>query len=162
MRGRVWAAALLLCFVAATGLRAQDPREAVLATVSAFFDGMATRDTLALKRLSTAQGYIHAVRTDTTVAPSATSHADFIAAMGAARESYLERMWDPTVLVEGPLAVVWTRFDFHRGAAFSHCGINAILLVLAPEGWKISGVAYTFQQRDCPPSPLGAVVGEPR
>ena len=67
----------------------------------------------------------------------------------------LERMWDATVLVHGPLAQVWTPYDFHADGEFSHCGVDAFTLIKTSEGWRVSGVAYTVEPTGCEPSPLG-------
>jgi len=64
-------------------------------------------------------------------------------------------MWEPTVLVHGPLAVVWAAYDFHRNKTFSHCGVDAFTLLRSPTGWKIATVSYTTEATGCKPSPLG-------
>jgi ketosteroid isomerase-like protein len=79
-------------------------------------------------------------------------------ATGLARASgqpaYLERMWDPTVLVDGDLAVVWTPYDFWIGDQFSHCGTDVFTMMRTEDGWRLATIAYNVV-RDCQPSPLG-------
>ena len=70
-------------------------------------------------------------------------------------DTYVERMWDPTVLVRGPLAVVWAPYDIHRNGQFVHCGVDAFTLMRTPTGWKIATVSYTAEPVGCAPSPLG-------
>jgi hypothetical protein len=67
---------------------------------------------------------------------------------------YLERMWDPTVLIDGDLAVVWTRYDFWLDGTLSHGGTDVIVLLRTDEGWRIASFAWTSES-DAPPSPLG-------
>jgi hypothetical protein len=62
----------------------------------------------------------------------------------------MERMFDPVVHVNGPIAVVWTPYDFHVNGNFSHCGIDVFNLVRVGDTWRISSVAYTVQREDCP------------
>ena len=70
---------------------------------------------------------------------------------------WLERMWEPTVLVDGDMATVWTRYDFHIDGVFSHCGVDVIVLLRTDEGWKISSFAWSVERDGCPESPLGPV-----
>jgi hypothetical protein len=67
----------------------------------------------------------------------------------------LERMWDPEVRIQGAIAAVWTRYDFHRDGKFSHCGTDAFNLVKTAEGWKIASAMWTVERTGCVPSPLG-------
>ena len=71
------------------------------------------------------------------------------------RGKALERMWDPEVRVQGSIAQVWTRYDFHNNGAFSHCGIDAFNLVKTDDGWKIASAMWTVERTGCAPSPLG-------
>ena len=152
------ASALLLCGCAAPrAVLAQSEHDAVLAAVQGLFDAMARKDSTAMKALLTEDGVLYAVRADTVAPPRATTHRQFIAQISGASDRLLERMWEPQVTVDGPIALVWARYDFHVNEAFSHCGIDAVSLVRAPSGWKISGITYTFQRSGCAPSPLRAV-----
>jgi hypothetical protein len=67
-------------------------------------------------------------------------------------------MWDPTVLIDGDIAMVWTRYDFHIDGEFSHCGVDAVLLLRTDDGWRIASLAWT-SEKDCNPSPLGLPPG---
>ncbi len=68
--------------------------------------------------------------------------------------AYLERMWDPTVLVDGDLGMVWTPDDFWIGDQFSHCGTDVFTIMRTDDGWRLAAIAYNVD-RDCSPSPLG-------
>jgi hypothetical protein len=72
----------------------------------------------------------------------------------------IERMWDPIVVVSGPLATLWAPYDFYNGATFSHCGIDTATLMETEDGWRIVGLSWTRMQPpacslhpDGPPSP---------
>ncbi len=45
-------------------------------------------------------------------------------------------------MLHGRIAVVWTPYDFHNDGELSHCGIDALSLLMTDEGWKIAGVTY--------------------
>jgi hypothetical protein len=130
---------------------------AVLGAVQHLFDIMATNDTVAARRLLVPDGRFFAVEPGPAGEGivRVMSHEAFIAALGEAWERWLERMWEPEVRVHGPIAMVWTPYDFYRDGAFSHCGVDAVTLVRQEGEWRISGITYTVEREGCPPSPLG-------
>jgi hypothetical protein len=73
----------------------------------------------------------------------------------AAKEAYLERIWDPEVRFHGPLAIVTAPYDFHIDGVFSHCGTDVFELFETDDGWRLAGGSYTVQKEGCAPSPLG-------
>lgn len=128
----------------------------IVATVQALFDAMAARDVAAMEALLVPEGRVIAMRGDAVHGtPGGTSNADFIAAIVASEGQLLERMWDPAVREEGPIAMLWAPYDFHRDGEFSHCGVDHVSLVRTDSGWKIAGITYTVQREGCEPSPLG-------
>jgi hypothetical protein len=117
---------------------------------------MDQRDTSTLRTLMEPEGHAFAVfwgrdTLDIEVAP----HRDFFTAIAKAKERWRERMWNPTVLHHGPIAVVWAPYDFHLGNKFSHCGVDTFTLIRRREGWRIADVAFTMEAEGCKPSPLG-------
>lgn len=94
------------------------------------------------------------VRADGSV--RTTSRAQFIEQVGGSGGELLERMWDPTVLVDGAVAIVSTPYDFWIGTEFSHCGVDTFQLVRAVDGWKVTSLNYDVRPPEsCPESPLG-------
>jgi hypothetical protein len=87
-----------------------------------------------------------------------TSTAEtFVTRVSAAKQAYLERMWEPKVLVRGGIAVLWAPYDFHLDGKFSHCGIDTASFVKVAGAWKIASLSYTRETANCPVSPLGPV-----
>lgn len=72
-----------------------------------------------------------------------------------AKESWLERMWRPIVHVDGRVAVVWTRYDFHRDGKFSHNGTDCFTLLKTDQGWKIVCGAYSVEPGAQTENPAG-------
>ena len=164
-RASCLAGPLAAILVAAAGpLAAQDgaggdgAEEQVLAAVQALFDAMAARDSAAVADVLIGDGvyFVAGVR-DGGPVHAIASQADFPALVGAQPAPLIERMWDATVLVHDPIAIVWTPYDFHVGAEFSHCGVDAFSLVRTPEGWKIAGIVFTRETQACPETPFGPV-----
>lgn len=147
----------ILCLLLALprALSAQSDSAAVVATVQRLFDAMAMGDTAAARSILLPGMRFVATLADTTSRARTQSDTSFIRQLATDREAYLERMWSPVVHVDGPLAVLWTPYDFHIGTQWSHCGTDTVTLVRADGGWRIAAFAYTVQRRNCAPSPLG-------
>ncbi len=74
--------------------------------------------------------------------------------------SYTERGFNPTVLISGPVAMVWMPYDFYLDGAWSHCGVDVFTLLHAEAGWRIATVSWSIEQPpacerhpDGPPEP---------
>jgi hypothetical protein len=70
------------------------------------------------------------------------------------RGRWIERMFSPTVTVEGTLASIWAPYDFHFETTFSHCGIDAVHLLRTVDGWRITSLTDTYQTTGCPTRPV--------
>lgn len=150
--------ALQLCLFTTLGAQNPPPEEhQVLAAVRRLFDAMRSRDTATMRSLFVRDARLFGVRTRQTgevVLQSLT--ADQFAAFVArdTRAPWIERAWDPRVLVRGTLATVWADYDFHFGTQFSHCGVDAVQLLKVPDrGWQIVSIADTFETQGCPRRP---------
>ena len=134
----------------------EDDKAAVIATVQKFFDTMASRDVQGARSVLMADGKLFAVR-DQNGQPTAraSSLQEYLDGLGKRTQDYRERMWSPEVRIHGPIATLWTAYDFWVDGKFSHCGVDAFDLIKMADGWKISGGAYTVERTGCAPSPLG-------
>jgi hypothetical protein len=161
MRGTRFLLALLPLLLAHPEASAQAPdaerdRREIVEAVQRFFDTMATRDVEGAGQVLLPGGSLVSVRTqDGALVVRSTTHQAYLDGLARRQADVLERMWDPEVRIHGPIATLWTRYDFYRNGAFSHCGVDAFDLVRTESGWKISGGIYTVETADCPPSPLG-------
>jgi hypothetical protein len=146
--------ACLAAFVPAV-VAAQTPRDSAIAVVQEFFRAMRDRDTVAARAVLTPDGHAVATLQGTdSVATRITAHSGFVKQLAGFKETLRERMWDPTVMIRGPIAIVWAPYDFHRGDTFSHCGVDAFSLVRGATGWRIVDIIYTVEPKGCEPSPL--------
>jgi hypothetical protein len=149
-------AAVFMSLAPTSATLAQASRDSVVAAVNAFFRAMAARDTAALRRVQFPDGIQYAARVrGDSVSIGRGTFEGFAQQLATMRDTYVERMWDPTVLVHGPMAVVWAPYDIHRNREFMHCGVDSFTLFRTPSGWKIATVTYTAEPAGCAPSPLG-------
>lgn len=134
-----------------------DEEKAVLAAVQQFFDTMHTRDVAGARSVLDDQGAFVSVRwsDDGTRTVRRSPNAAYLDGLAAGQATNLERMWNAEVRVHGPIAVVWTPYDFHVDGTFSHCGIDAFQLLRTDAGWTITGGTYTVERTGCAESPLG-------
>ncbi|MEN8377088.1 MAG: hypothetical protein ABFS34_16815 [Gemmatimonadota bacterium] len=157
------AAAAILSLAPLTPATAQAPDGAeaeVLAAVQEFFDAMAARDSVAAADILIDEGVFFAVGTqDGVPGHTVSSHAAFARLVGQLEDPIIERMWDPEVLMHGPIAIVWAPYDLYRGDDFSHCGVDGFSLVRTPDGWKIAAIIFTRETEDCPDNPAGPLGG---
>jgi hypothetical protein len=136
----------------------RDDNADVRQTVERFFSAMRTRDTAALRSVLHAQAKLVALTPSAdSVAVRISTADEFFGVIGSAPAVPLERMWNPEIRVDGPLATLWTRYDFHRGGEFSHCGTDSFQLARINGAWVVTALSYTVVRpaSRCEPSPLG-------
>ncbi len=148
--GSVACAASTSAVIPADAAGAAD-RDAVIAAVESVFAAMRTRDTTALRAAFVPNAQLVSIRRVPGAAPrvQVSPLSVFIVSIGRAPEELVERMWDPRVEVGGEIASLWAPYDFRIGAAFSHCGHDAVQLVRTPDGWKITALTYTVITEGC-------------
>jgi len=146
----------LFCFLVAAGLprvaaaQAGD-RESILTTVQKVFDAMRTRDTALLSQAFDSTARLVGVSSRGTPSVSLTAPSQFGAAIARAPagDVWNERIYDPEVRIDGNVAQVWAYYTFHRNAAFSHCGVDAFMLVKVGSTWKITQLADSRRTEGC-------------
>jgi hypothetical protein len=155
---------LLLTASLATAAQAQAAPDraadsvAVIGVAQDLLRAISTRDTALARRLMLPGAQLASVQDPAgpTSAGRIQTDSQFIAMVGTAKQRFLERMWNPTVFLQGSLAVVRAPYDFHIDGAFSHCGVDVFTLVRSKGEWRVTHVVYTAQRQNCAASPLGA------
>jgi hypothetical protein len=127
-------------------LRAQaSAADSVTQTLRGLFDAMRLADTASTRAVFLDGARILPIAkqsTDTTVGGlTVDAFVAFVAK--TATSPWIERMVTPDVRVSGGVALAWFEYDVHRGAAFSHCGVNAVTLRRTTVGWRIMTMAFT-------------------
>lgn len=123
-------------------------REAeVVATLQALFDALETGDAALLRSVTDPSVVMHFSETRDGATTFGSATLDGLAERITTSEvPLIERMWDPVVVVNGPLATIWTPYDFYSGEDFSHCGVDAANLMDGPDGWRIVALSWTRLQ----------------
>lgn len=138
------------------GMVAQEPTEAeagVIAAVNAVFEGMAKGDTDALSALMMDESQLLAMGPR---GPQWRSGDSFASGFEGREEPVIERMWNPAVMIDGPMAMLWAPYDVYVGERWIHCGTDVFQLARVEGVWKVAFIGYTATQPpDCKPHPEG-------
>ncbi len=136
--------------------QSNEDEDAVLAAVQKFFDTMASKSADEAREILDPEGSFVSVRwQDGKQVVGRSSLREYLERLEGRSESLLERMWEPEVLIHSSIAIVWTKYDFHRDGKFSHCGVDAFQLTKLDTGWTITGGTFTVEPVGCAESPLG-------
>lgn len=162
-----WIGRLLL---AGTGLAIAFPaaaqemgeKEAVLALMDKAFAAVTSQDADDWRAIQLAEGTTLSFRADPAGPPGKQlfrmrSNEVAVAGMSGTDHEYIER-WtgEPTVLIRGPIAVVWGEYDFHLDGEFLHCGVDSADLVKIDGEWKIANFMWTVERENCPTNMSGS------
>ena len=119
-------------------------RRAVLAAVYSFFDAMETRDVEASERVLIPEGtFVSSRLADGEQQVRSFTNAEYVERLAERQDDVRETMNNPTVLIEGDIAIVWADYRFERNGELSHTGIDAFTLVRVDGEWKIAGGIYS-------------------
>ena len=127
---------------------------AVIETVQSFFDALALKDSASAKQVMLQDGMLQSIRVTESGPLIRSQHFQtFFKRISEETRDLLERMRKPTVLVQGRTAMLWAAYDFYIDGSYSHCGTDVFSLLKTDTGWKIAGIIYSVETRDCPDTP---------
>ena len=122
-------------------------RAEVVATLQQLFDALETGDEGLLRSVIDPSVVMHFSETRDGETTFGSATLDGLAGRITSSEvPLIERMWDPVVVVNGPLATIWTPYDFYAGETFSHCGVDVASVMSTSAGWKIVALSWTRLQ----------------
>ena len=118
-------------------------QEAVLEVVQSFFDALHARDSAAMVALTLDGAIVVSTRYNSEGQQVIRLRREDESTLAAEGPSLVERGFNPTVLFEGDIAIVWMPYDIYVDGAFLHCGIDAFTMIKDAETWKITSTAYS-------------------
>jgi len=142
-------AILLTCLN--TGLFAQNEETAIKQTVNNLFIGMKAGDSTIARSAFAGNCIMQTIVSNYGIASARTENLnEFIKFIGSvAKDKLDERIVFTKILIDGPLAVVWTDYKFYLNNKFSHCGVNSFQLVKGAKGWRIVYLIDTRRKNGC-------------
>ncbi len=146
-----------LVLVLTTGLcrevnaQERDDVQSINLLMQRFFDAMRQQDTvfLADSFYPDAKMYTIIEKDDSEISIGKNEVPEFIQRAGESKQVLDERIANPIVNVDGPMATAWVPYQFYIDGEFHHCGVNAFQFVHTPSGWKISHIMDTRRAENC-------------
>jgi len=129
---------------------APDEEAAVLDAIDRFLIAMAARDRTTYASLRTADGMTYSQRlVDGEWRLRRRSNQQDIDLLDAETEPSSEAYWDPTVLIRGPIAVVWAPYEFRIDEKVSHCGVDVFEMLKVDGRWVMGNAMWTVEPNAC-------------
>lgn len=143
---------LLTAFVFSLKLNAQSTEDSVKAVVNTLFAGMKNADASLLKSAFAENAVMQTISRNKegkmiVDTENIDEFASFVSKLK--KDSADERIQFETIKIDGPLAIVWTPYNFYLNGKFSHCGVNSFQLVRFDGVWKIQYIIDTRRRQGC-------------
>ena len=140
---------------AATKLASKEPapaeRAEVLKAVEGFFSAMRTKDSAGLANSFTGRAtWTVANYGRAKVVVSSRKASEDVERMSKSKQALDERwLGDPTVRIDGDVALVWGFYQFKVDGKVTHCGYDSFHMLKEEGAWRIEGGAYTVRPAGC-------------
>jgi len=131
---------------------AQPSEDSVKNAVNLLFEGMKNSDPSILKKAFADSAILQTIgrnKEGKTIIRNEKIDAFAESVSKAPKGSLDERIQFETVKIDGPLAIVWTPYQFYYDGKFSHCGVNSFQLVRINGEWKIQYLIDTRRRENC-------------
>lgn len=131
---------------------AQNSEDSVKTVVQNLFFAMKSADTVLLKSSFADSAILQTIvmNTQEIVTVRNEQLKDFVDFISKEEKGNAdERIIFETIKIDGPLAFVWTPYEFYYKEKFSHCGVNSFQLVKFSSGWKIQYLVDTRRKDNC-------------
>lgn len=148
-------AALWLCSAAASAEDNANDRAAILELMDKAFAAVASGDPDDWRAIQLAEGTTLSFRPDGEGGQAMRIASNEEAIQREPTDDiYLERwIGEPTVMIRGPIAVVWGEYEFFINGERSHCGVDSVDMVSVDGEWKIANFMWTVEPDGCPDTP---------
>ncbi len=146
--------AMAIVYLLSLNLSSQETEEtAIQNTIEAFFEGFHDQDSVRIKQTVSQEIIlqtifkdslgVHLVRTE--------DFSGFLKSIVGIPETtkFQEVIKSYSIQVDGPMANVWTPYEFRVNDTFSHCGVNSFQLLKSDGKWKIIYLVDTRRKKDC-------------
>lgn len=143
---------LAAAFLAAPAAAQTDDRQDIIAAAGRYLEAINSNDAAAYAALQVDSGMtfaqIYKGGGGPTLRPR--SNKEWVAMMQGDTATYLERFWDPTVLIHKDIAVFWAPYSFDENGKRKHCGVDVFDFVRVDGEWKVANAMWTIEPEGCP------------
>jgi len=124
--------------------------ENVVSVVQHFFIVTESRNIKEAQKLLLSEGFTFSINQEGRTNNFQISNLEeYINSLPRSKERHREEMYNPKVLVQKNIAVLWTDYYFYTNGKFSHCGIKTFNLIKTENGWKIVSLVWTIEKNNC-------------
>jgi hypothetical protein len=133
-------------------VNAQAAEDSVKAVVNNLFSAMRNADPVLLRSAFSDSAILQTITRNNegkmqVVTENVNEFANFVSTVK--KDSADERIQFESIKIDGPLAIVWTPYNFYHNGKFSHCGVNSFQLVRFDGIWKIQYLIDTRRKQGC-------------
>ncbi|MEP3050754.1 MAG: nuclear transport factor 2 family protein [Erythrobacter sp.] len=160
MRGflKTAAAALAFALCAAPTSALADPQpshpEIVTSTVQDFMAAFDTGDEAQMRALMVEESQVILVQEDDeSDTVRGLPLAELAARIAGSEANLKEPIEIRSVMIDGPVAMVWADYSLFVGSRRSHCGVDIFTLVREDGVWKIATITYSHITEPCEEAP---------
>lgn len=132
--------------------KAQTSEDSVKTVINNLFTAMKNSDTVLLKSCFADKSILQTIKrnSERIISVIDESLGDFSISVGTQPKGALdEQIVFDIIRIDGPLAIVWTPYQFYYKGKFSHCGVNSFQLVKINNEWKIQYLIDTRRIAGC-------------
>lgn len=151
MRSMIFALLFATSAPAAAAPASESDRAAVLAPIDALFAAFEAGDAAAMLRQVYPEGRVTAsgMRRDGASGLRQMSWTQFAERIRP-ESAFQERISDPTIAVDGDVAMVWAPYVVRVGGSVANCGYDLFDLVRENGAWKVMNVTFSSRTTGCP------------
>jgi hypothetical protein len=137
--------------LAAGMLKAQTGQDSVKAAVNKLFTAMKASDSAGIVGAFTEGAILQSINEkDGKTSVSDEKVLDFAHVIAGLKKGDAdERIKFSVVQIDGPLAIVWTPYQFFYKGVFSHCGVDSYQLLRQDGVWRIQYLVDTRRKGGC-------------
>ena len=131
---------------------AQSAEDSVKNVIQLFFKGMKLADTSIIREAIAPTALLQTIETNRQGRSSVKDESinEFLKVVSALKPGTAdEKIEFAHIQIDGPLASVWTPYQFFYEGKFSHCGINSFQLVRLGVNWRIQYIIDTRRKINC-------------
>jgi hypothetical protein len=129
---------------------APNDEAAVLDAVDRFLEAMGSRDTVAYTDLQTPDGMTYTQKKlEGQWRLLRRTNQHHIDTLDDKTDLLSETYWEPTVLIRGPIAVVWAPYQFRINGNVSHCGVDVFEMLKIDGRWVMGNAMWTAEPEAC-------------
>jgi len=143
---------ILFCLSIDKIVTAQSAEDSVKTTVNRLFTAMKTSDSVLLKTCFADKCILQTIikTKDGNITVKDEAVNEFASSVSSQPKGSLDEQISYDIIkIDGPLAIVWTPYNFYYNGKFLHCGVNSFQLVKINNEWKIQYLIDTRRKAGC-------------